>query len=153
MNGQSTHRRSIVRRTVAGALVLAAVGAALVGGALSLAGCGTPAEANTVTVEMKGLRFQPSDITIDQGTKVIWINKDEGTAHTSTAEGWQEGTTDPTKWNSMPMNPGESFERVFDTAGTFDYFCMVHSYMKGVVKVRDANGNVPPPETTTTSGG
>ncbi len=153
MNGPRTHRRSIVRRTVAGAVVLAAVVAALAGGAVSLAGCGTPAEANTVTVVMKGLRFEPSDITIDQGTKVIWINKDEGTAHSSTAEGWEEGTTDPTKWNSMPMNPDESFEHVFDIAGTFDYFCMVHPYMKGVVKVRDSSGTVPPPETTTTSGG
>jgi len=30
---------------------------------------------------------------------------------------------------------GETFEFTFNDAGTFDYFCMVHPWMTGIVNV------------------
>ena len=52
----------------------------------------------------------------------------------------------------MPMNPGDEFERTFDTVGIFDYFCMVHPYMTGTVTVQEAGGPQPTAFTTTTMG-
>jgi len=139
-------------------MMLVAVSLLLVGLA---AGCGEEAgrEGDTVTILMEGLKFTPSEVTIEPGVTVRWINKDQ-TSHTATAQGWQQDVEQPLLWNSMPMNPGDSFERTFDTEGIFDYFCMVHPYMTGKVTVVEEGGPEPTDafvpttsgQTTTTEG-
>ena len=73
--------------------------------------------------------FIPSMVTIDIGGEVIWENNDTA-AHTVTS-GTPSGVFD----SSLVM-AGSSFSHTFDAAGTFDYFCMVHPWMTGVVVVR-----------------
>lgn len=140
-------------------VLVAACLVALVLAVVALAGCGGT-ETGVVVVTMEGLKFSPSSITIAPGTTVRWVNKDN-TAHTSTAQGWKMNADNPPElWNSLPMNPGEEFERTFDTVGQFNYFCMVHPYMTGVVTVQEEGGPEPtqlPTNTTmgmtTTTGG
>lgn len=108
------------------------------------AGCGEEAgrSDDVVTVLMDGLQFTPSEVTIEPGVTVRWVNQDE-TSHTSTAEGWEEGADQPLLWDSTPLNPGESFERTFDSVGIYDYFCMVHPYMTGEITVTEEGGPEP----------
>ena len=77
--------------------------------------------------------FIPSTVTIDVGGTVTWENNDTA-AHTSTAGSPQDGPSGA--FDSSLIMAGSSFSHTFDSAGTFDYFCMVHPWMTGVVAVR-----------------
>jgi plastocyanin len=80
---------------------------------------------NSVGVSISNFSFAPSNITVEQGTKVTWTNNDQA-AH----------TVDSTVFNSPTLNQGQSFEYTFNTKGTFDYTCGIHPNMKGSVTVR-----------------
>ena len=76
------------------------------------------------------LYFDPKDITVSIGTTVKWINDDD-TIHTVTS-----GTPDAGPsgiFDSSIVNPAASFEYTFNSAGTFDYYCIVHPWMIGSV--------------------
>ena len=74
------------------------------------------------------LSFSPAKIVVIIGVNntVTFINKDTAT-HTVTA-------TD-SSFNSGDINAGQSWTYTFSTAGTFDYYCIYHSWMKGTVVV------------------
>ena len=76
--------------------------------------------------------FIPSMVTIDVGGEVTWEN-DDTAAHTVTS-GTPTGGPDGNFDSSLVM-AGSSFSHTFDAAGTFDYFCMVHPWMQGMVMV------------------
>ena len=76
--------------------------------------------------------FIPSTVVITVGGTVTWDNTDNA-AHTSssgTAADGPDGVFD-----SSLIMAGGSYSHTFDTAGTFDYFCMVHPWMQGTVIV------------------
>jgi plastocyanin len=75
--------------------------------------------------------YDPQDISVSLGSTVQWINDDE-TIHTvtSTVDGVPSGIFD-----SGIIDAGNSFTYTFDSAGTFDYFCIVHPWMIGSVTV------------------
>lgn len=102
----------------------------------ALAGCGGTKQSGTVTITIKDLRFNPEKVTIAEGTKVRWVNEDT-TAHTSTSADFSaDATTQPAgAWSSTIMDPGQSWERTFDTAGDYPYACSIHPYIKGTVEV------------------
>jgi plastocyanin len=77
--------------------------------------------------------YEPPTLTISKGTGVIWKNADS-TLHTvtsGTAEGGESGTV----FDSSYMAAGKTFQWTFSDAGTFDYYCTLHPYMKGQVVV------------------
>ena len=78
--------------------------------------------------------FVPSMVTIDVGGEVTWENNDTA-AHTVTS-GTPTGGPDGHFDSSLVM-AGSSFSHTFDAAGSFDYFCMVHPWMQGMVMVTD----------------
>ncbi len=85
--------------------------------------------AATVTVSMVDFSFNPSTVNINVGDTVMWVNN--GTVqHTSTS-----GTscTADGKWNSGALNPGQTFQHVFSTAGTFPFFCSFHCLSNNMV--------------------
>jgi plastocyanin len=77
--------------------------------------------------------FDPLEIDVPVNTTVRWTNNDNiphSVKHSSTP-------VDPMRrGDSGYLNKGESYEHKFDTAGTFNYFCPLHEYMKGTVIVR-----------------
>ena len=81
-----------------------------------------------------GKYYAPETIAISKGTSVAWIN-DDVTLHTVTSGTPGEGNIG-TEFDSSFMDAGKTFEHVFDTAGTFDYFCTLHPFMTGKVKVQ-----------------
>ena len=76
--------------------------------------------------------FIPSTVTIDIGGEVIWENNDTA-AHTITSGTAVDGPDG--HWDSSLVMAGSTFSHMFDEAGTFDYFCMVHPWMAGSVVV------------------
>ena len=73
-------------------------------------------------VDIVNFAFNPDSLSIDMGDTVLWINK--GTViHTTTsgANGVPDG-----HWDSGNMAPNDSFKHVFDTTGTYPYYCAPH---------------------------
>ena len=76
--------------------------------------------------------FVPTMVTLDIGGEVIWENNDTA-AHTVTSGTPTEGPAGI--FDSSLVMAGSSFSHVFTEAGTYDYFCMVHPWMQGMVMV------------------
>jgi predicted secreted protein with PEFG-CTERM motif len=76
--------------------------------------------------------FIPSMVTIDVGSEVIWENNDNA-AHTVTS-GTPEAGPDGV-FDSQLVMASKSFSFMFHEAGSYDYFCMVHPWMQGMVMV------------------
>jgi plastocyanin len=45
-------------------------------------------------------------------------------------------TSQNSLWDSGNINPGASFSRTFQTAGSFPYYCTFHANMVGTVTVQ-----------------
>ena len=98
--------------------------------ALFAAGCGGSGTSEPVAateVEMvKSYSFDPKVIEIETGDTVTWTNEDNFT-HTVQVDGQEDHKVDQ----------GESFSITFDTPGTYDYVCTLHSQdMDGTVIVK-----------------
>lgn len=79
-----------------------------------------------ISVTMAAARFAPADLSVHVGATVRWFN-DDVMPHTVTAA--------DRSWDSGNLSPGSAFERRFDTAGTYHYVCVYHSWMTGTVTV------------------
>jgi len=80
-----------------------------------------------VNAGIRNFAFLPPRIEIVAGTTIQWKNNDP-VAHTVTA-------TDGS-FNSGLIDSGKTYRRTFPKAGTYDYYCLPHTFMKGVVVVR-----------------
>lgn len=91
----------------------------------------TNTDPNAITIQ--GNAFQPATLTIKKGTTVTWTNKDSY-AHTVTSgiSPNPNGT-----FNSNNVSSNQTFSFKFDNAGSFDYFCMIHTQMKAKIIVQD----------------
>ena len=128
----------------------------LVGAGIML---GVPAEVRAAdgrVVMNDQLKFDPSEITVAAGTKVVWHN-DGYVQHDVTAD---NGSFD----SKGLIDRGGEYSFTFSTPGDFTYYCSPHkeSGMKGVVHVTGAGGatnttaattatTIPAPGATTTS--
>ena len=97
----------------------------------------TPAESGAagqaeVQVQMINTTFDPKEITVKAGTKVTWVNNDS-TSHTVTSgtRGNPSGLFD-----SGNIPAGGTFSFVFNTPGTYNYYCTYHPGMDGTVIVQ-----------------
>jgi plastocyanin len=105
------------------------------GGGTGGGGGGTTAPASG-TVTMAGRAFSPSSISVRPGGTITFSNDDDR-AHTVTAS--------DRSFDSGVLNGGGRWTRTFRTAGTYRYFCAIHTEMTGTVTVPSASGAVPPP--------
>jgi len=82
-------------------------------------------EPTTHTVTIFQMKFDPSDLTVNKGDTVVWINKDF----------YQHDVTETTnkKWASKPLNQGESFSKVI--SDDVNYFCSLHKVMTGKIEI------------------
>lgn len=89
----------------------------------------------TDTIKIYTMYFEPAILTISPGHKVVWINKSNDD-HTSSS-----GTNcnKDGKWHSGYISHNQTFSYVFDTVGTFNYFCVPHCFsgMKGIIIVKE----------------
>ncbi len=78
-------------------------------------------------VSIANFAFVPPVVTIAPGDTVTWSN-DDGAPH-------QVGFKDAAS-GSGTLSPGKTYSRMFDTPGSYDYFCTIHNYMTGRIVVR-----------------
>ena len=111
---------------------------------------GGDGDQNTVAMETEGddYYFDPIGLFVKSGTTVTF--RIESGSHSSTA--YQEGNgpaevtripEDAEAWDSGTLSEqGATFEHTFETAGTYDYFCIPHKSlgMVGRIVVDEAGG-------------
>jgi plastocyanin len=80
-----------------------------------------------VEILIQSFAFNPATVSVAAGSEVKWTNED-APGHTILSD---DGTT----IKSPTLNKGESFSMVFNTPGTYSYFCSIHPSMKGTIVV------------------
>jgi len=93
--------------------------------ALVLAAAGVPAAAETIRIEVKGLKFTPQEVTAKVGDTIEWVN-DDFLVHTATAVDHE--------WD-VQLPAHQSGSTVLNKPGTIAYFCRFHPNMKGTITV------------------
>lgn len=86
-------------------------------------------QTGTVAVGMNRLQFEPEDITVKTGAKIVWTNN-ENVPHDVTAE-------DGADFKSEVFGEGGTFEYTAEKAGTIKYVCTLHPGMDGTITVVD----------------
>ena len=77
-------------------------------------------------VEIVDFAYDPDPVTIEEGGKVIWINRDSA-PHTATAD---DGSFD-----TGTLDEGKLKSENFKEPGEYTYFCEIHPTMHGTVEV------------------
>ncbi|MGE7956786.1 cupredoxin domain-containing protein [Pseudomonas sp. NPDC089530] len=94
---------------------------------LLLLGClTTPAWAADVKIDIREFMYSPKDVQVTAGTRVTWVNDDQ-IPHT-VAETHK-------LFHSAALDTNDSFSYVFETPGTYEYFCVLHPQMIGKIIV------------------
>jgi plastocyanin len=86
-----------------------------------------PATGPLQRARIASFAYAPARIEITAGTTVEWRNDDQ-MAHTVTAS--------DSSFASPLLQPGDVWRHTFATAGSYDFYCTPHPFMKGVVVVR-----------------
>ncbi len=86
------------------------------------------AGADQANVTIAQTAYGPASVEVTAGTTVSWTNEDP-VIHTVTA---RDGS-----FNSGVLQPGADYRLVFETPGTYDYFCAVHPGQAGTIVVSD----------------
>ena len=90
-----------------------------------------PLDSSVVGCETTNECYLPFEKIVSAGSTVVWSN-DDIAAHTVTSGSAQEITN---MFDSGLIPPNGTFDYTFDNVGSFDYFCIVHPWMLGVVTV------------------
>ncbi len=86
-----------------------------------------PVEANTIIID--NFTFNPPTLTVDAGTTVSWVNRDD-VPHTVTS------SNEPRTLNSPVLDTDGRYSVTFSTPGTYPYYCTVHPHMTATVVVK-----------------
>jgi plastocyanin len=79
--------------------------------------------------------FIPSVVVLAKAdTEITWENNDTA-AHTATSGGGEDAPSPDGYWDSSLIMAGSSYTKSFEgfEPGIYDYFCMVHPWMKGTI--------------------
>lgn len=87
-------------------------------------------KAADVAIDIQAFKF-PANTDVVKGTKITWTNKDT-TKHTVTSG------TRPTKDGKFDgqLDAAGVFSFTFTDAGTYSYFCSIHSSMNATITVK-----------------
>jgi plastocyanin len=77
-------------------------------------------------VEIADFAYEPDPVTIEEGGKVTWINRD-AEAHTATA--------DDDSFDTGNLDEGKLKSETFKKPGEYAYFCELHPSMRGTIEV------------------
>ena len=110
------------------------MGPGMMGGPMWPQGAGTlsPVKTNQITIPLDAWHpksvehFKPLYIEVESGTTVTWTNGDK-IVHTVVDVN--------NAFDSKLIQPNESWSYTFDTKGSYDYYCTLHPWMKGTIKV------------------
>jgi predicted secreted protein with PEFG-CTERM motif len=95
-----------------------------------------PAGTSVVGCEIVNECYIPAIVTATVGEKVTWSNNDSA-AHTVTSGTPKDGSYGV--FDSGMLMAGANFAHTFEKEGIFDYYCIVHPWMIGVVTIQPIN--------------
>jgi plastocyanin len=101
---------------------------ALLTGLVVIVGMPPSGEAARRNVAIAAKQFEPRELTVAVGDEVTWVNKDDGQAHSVTAD---DGSFDSSP-DCAAANPGAcmdkraQFSHVFSAEGRFPYYSRPH---------------------------
>lgn len=110
-------------------LILSAAGPPSVYSQASVPG---PAVQGVTHVFIRNFAYQPANIQVVWGTAVTWTNQDSA-VHSVVLPHIVTSESDIRE--SGPLSQGQSFSYTFLARGTFQYYCIEHPSMAGVVIV------------------
>jgi plastocyanin len=123
--------RPALATLIAGVTLVSCASPAGSGSTTAPAASAPTAAPKAAALQIKGFAFSPATLTIDKGTVVTITNNDSAThTFTSGASRTKDGKFD------QQISGSADGTVTFDTAGTFEYFCQLHSSMKGTVVVK-----------------
>jgi len=100
----------------------------------SLPGC----EVEEVDGVETNMCWLPAEVTVDVGGVVTWSNDDTAAHTVSSALPTSPSEEVGALFDSGLFLAGTTFSHTFDEEGEFDYFCIVHPWMQGMVIVGEA---------------
>lgn len=101
-------------------------GMLVIGAAALLGGIAIAAEDANVMID--NFKFAPEPMTVAAGSTITWVNRDD----------IPHSVVVPTLGvRSQLMSKGQLFTFRFDKAGTYDYVCGLHPFMRGKVVVQN----------------
>ncbi len=117
--------------------------------AVLLALTALPGHAADQTITTTATTFNSPNRTINVGDKVTWTNTSHGIHNVVSDAGFRcANGCDDTGGNGNASSAEWSFNRTFNSAGTFDYWCEVHGEqgggMHGVITVQGGGGGGAP---------
>ncbi|RKP55694.1 cupredoxin domain-containing protein [Pararobbsia silviterrae] len=125
---QSSARRRFARLALGAPCAATIAGwLGVIPGAIQTARAADAQAPNTIVID--NFSFAPAMLTVAVGTKVVWVNHDD-IPHTIVND------ATPRAFKSPPLDTDDTFAYTFSEAGTFKYFCSIHSHMTGTVVVR-----------------
>lgn len=90
---------------------------------------GADGGAEQVEVDVVDIDYEPAEVTVPAGTTVTWTNTGN-LPHTVTKD---SGAGDD--FDSGTLQPGDTYEQTFETAGTIEYYCTIHANQRGSLTV------------------
>lgn len=109
-----------------GALLIVVLGGSASGGAATASPAAGTGASGAVTVDIADFKYKPETLTVQKGASVTWVNHDSS-PHTATARG---------AFDTDTLKKGDEKTLKLAKAGTFDYICEFHPFMKATVIVR-----------------
>ncbi|MGH3915601.1 MAG: cupredoxin domain-containing protein [Pseudonocardiaceae bacterium] len=106
------------------------------------AASGQTHEAQSVTVPIRSFVFTPSELTVNTGDTVTWVNEDQA-PHDVTSQ------SAPASFASGTLMNGQSYSYTFAAPGSYSYLCSIHPDMVATVTAMDhspAPAQAAPPE-------
>ena len=78
--------------------------------------------------------FVPPQISLSSRSTISWTNGDSIT-HTVIAARNPEITNGEAPFDSGPISPGYTWDKIFNSPAQFDYHCLIHPFMTGKVVI------------------
>lgn len=82
---------------------------------------------SAASVRIEDFAFEPGNLEVPVGASVTWANEDSA-PHDATARN--------ADWKTARLSDGDSDTLTFTSAGTFDYYCSIHTSMRARLVVR-----------------
>ncbi len=86
-----------------------------------------PASISGPQIVIGNFTFTPNALTVAVGTTITWVNHDD-IPHTVTAQDHS--------FTSSGLDTDDSFSHQFNVAGTYAYYCTIHTKMTATIIVR-----------------
>ena len=87
--------------------------------------------ADAVRVNIAKMKYDAPEVTIKAGQTVTWVNEEMMPHNVA----FKAGMIGDAKLDGAMLKKDQAYSITFNEAGTYDYFCTPHPFMKGKVIV------------------